>query len=218
MTRVFISNIPDHDWLIALEFGCVDEGQAPERWAGVTEHFGYLKDEDGRTLGFKALEASKLDLSSPEYESIWHGPQFCAPTLALERASAAEVIVAARVFYAGRPSLNRYFFSAAIDAETRRDEIGEWIACVESGDCMAHYGLGIALMESGDHQLAYKHLRYYATIAPCEAWAQYWYARAACAIDLPIEARSALARATALAADDDLRVAVSELRAEMGVG
>jgi hypothetical protein len=214
-TRIYINNIPEHDWLIALEFGRVDEGQLPDHWVGVSEHFGYLLDDDGRVLGFKALEASKLDLAAPEYEALWTGPQFCAPTLALHSAPAAEVITAARAFYGHRSSVNRRYFAEAIAAAGTDDEIAAWLACIEAGDCMAHYGLGIALMDCDETQRAYKHLRYYASIAPFEAWAQYWYARAALAIDLPLEARRAVGRAITFAADDDLRRAAERLRAEL---
>lgn len=215
VTRIHINNIPELDWLIALEFGRVDEGQQPELWHGVTEQFGYLYNEEGRALGFKALEVSNIDLSRPEYAELWSGPQFCAPTLALESAPAAEVILAARAFFDGSPSINRIYFSEAIESAGSAQELFSWQACIETGDCMAHYGLGVALMERGDAKRAYKHLRYYATIAPYEPWAQYWYARAALASDQRDEAARALQRATALAHDEDLRRAADELAREI---
>lgn len=215
-TRLFINNMPDQDWLIALEFGRVDEGQAPEAWQGVTENFGFMIDQhEGRIVGFKALEVSQIDLSAPEYEPLWSGVRFCAPTLALADASAAEVILAARAFFGDRASINRYFFSEAIDAESVKDEVGEWLACVETGDCMAHYGLGVALMNSGSPQLAYKHLRFYTSIAPMEAWAQYWYAQAAIAVDNRDEARVAVRLAVGLASDDNLRAEAGKLLGEL---
>lgn len=214
--RLFVNHLPEHDWLIALEFGRVDEGQPSESWAGITDDFGYLFDQDEeRIVGFKALNFSTIDLTSPFYEPLWNGPRFCAPTLALSDAVAAEVITAARAFYRGRPSINRYYFADAIDAESKNDEVGEWLACVETGDCMAHYGLGISLMESGKPAMAYKHLRFYASIAPMEAWAQYWYARAALAVNEPDEARVAALRAKELSTDPDMTSQARDLLKEI---
>lgn len=211
LPRLFISHLPEHDWLIALEFGRVDEGQPADRWRGITQQLGLLFDEHGRCVGFKALEFSAIDLASDEYELAWNGPRFCAPTLALADASAPEVILAARAFFGDRQSVNRTHFNHAVGAVSPGEALAEWHACIESGDCMAHYGLGIAYADAGDFQLAYKHLRFYTSIAPEEGWAHYWFARAALAVGADGEARAARDAARALATDFDLRAAVDEL-------
>jgi hypothetical protein len=212
--RLFINRITDLDCLIALEFGRVDEGQPPEAWAGVSEDFGYLFEHD-RCVGFKVNEFDEFDLETVEHEPIWAGPRFDAPTLALTDASAGEIILATRTHFGEGSSINRFFFNEAINAETDNDRLGEWIGCVETGDSMAHYGLGITLLEMGIDDRAYTHLRFYASIAPCEPWAQYWYARAALNIDERAEAALAAEAVLALEPDENLRGQATSLLEEI---
>lgn len=213
--RLFLNRIADLDWLIALEFGRVDEGQPPDAWTGLSEHFGFLFEDD-RCVGFKVLGFNDFDLEAPEHEPIWCGPRFDAPTLALTDASAGEVILAARTHFGTRASINRHFFGQAIQREGFKDELGAWIGCVETGDSMAHYGLGIALLElGGSPARAYTHLRFYASIAPYLPWAQYWYARAAMAINETAEARAAAEAALDLGCDDSLESLVLDLIEEI---
>lgn len=216
LPRLFINHMPDFDSLIALEFGRVDEGQPMDRWMGMSSQVGFLLDEENRVVGFKVHELSQIDLDSDEHALLWQPPHFCAPTLALTRASCAEVIVAAHRFYAGNPSLNRLYFTDAIDARGTKHEISEWVACLASGDCMGHFGLGVALLDSGgDPKFAYKHLRYYASIAPEEPWALYWFARAALLVGMYGEARIAAQQAWELAVDDDQMTVVERLADEI---
>lgn len=205
LPRLFINHIPEHDWLIALEFGRVDEGQPPDCWAGVDDRFGFLREAGGeRPVGFKILEFSAFDLDAPEVAAVWGAPYFDAPTLGLTHASAGEIALAVHVKIGSRPTLNRLYFAEALAAETDHDEVGEWLGCLEAGDCMAHYGLGIALLDTGEAVAAYDHLRYYSRIAPCSAWAHHWHGRAAMAIGELEEARGALARSIELETDDEL--------------
>jgi hypothetical protein len=52
--RLYLNHLPDLDWLIALEFGRVDNGQPAENWSEVSEDVAYLHDGPGRrVLGFK---------------------------------------------------------------------------------------------------------------------------------------------------------------------
>ena len=48
--RLFVSHDKDFHWLIALEYGRVDDGQPAERWRGISEDFGYLYDGDAESL------------------------------------------------------------------------------------------------------------------------------------------------------------------------
>jgi tetratricopeptide (TPR) repeat protein len=215
--RLYVNCVADLDWLIALEFGRVDEGQPEEAWAAVSEQFGYLFDGD-RCVGFKVLGLSAFNLDTPAHEPIWSGPRFDAPTLALTGATAGEIVLAARTQFKGRSSINRLYFNEAINAETTSDALAEWLGCVETGDSMAHYGLGVALFEAGELTRAYTHLRFYSSIAPNEPWAQYWYARAAVAIEEPGEATPALERVLELSSDQNLIDMAVTLRAEIADG
>lgn len=70
--KLYINHVAEYDWLIALEFGRVDDAQPPGNWRGVTEGFGYLYHEpDGRPLGFKVIDFSEFDPESPEVAEIW---------------------------------------------------------------------------------------------------------------------------------------------------
>ena len=40
--RLYLNHIADLDWLIALEFGRVDDAQPPDNWRGVCDSFGFL--------------------------------------------------------------------------------------------------------------------------------------------------------------------------------
>jgi tetratricopeptide (TPR) repeat protein len=217
LPRLYVNCIADLDWLIALEFGRVDEGQPEDAWTAVSGQFGYLFDGD-RCVGFKVLNLTSFDIDSDEHEAIWSGARFDAPTLALTAASAGEIVLAARTMFNGRSSLNRLYFNEAINAETKDEALAEWLGCVEAGDSMAHYGLGIALFDSGKTLRAYTHLRFYATIAPLEPWAQYWYARAAAAIEETEEAIAALERALELGGDENLTELAEKLKDEIADG
>lgn len=212
--RLYVNNITDLDWLIALEFGRVDEGQPAEAWAGVSEHFGFLFDDD-RCVGFKVLGFSDFDLEDEAHQPLWDGPRFDAPSLALSDATAGEVILAARVHFGERSSINRLYFNEAVSAVRDEDALNGWINCVEAGDSMAHYGLGVKLFEAGFTARAYTHLRFYASIAPREPWAQYWFAKAALAIGENGEASEAARRVQELDADENLAVLVTGLQAEI---
>ena len=43
--RLYLNHISGLDWLIALEFGRVDDAQPQENWRGVSESFGFLHQE-----------------------------------------------------------------------------------------------------------------------------------------------------------------------------
>ena len=42
--KLYINHLVEYDWLIALEFGRVDDAQPPDNWRGVSDEFGYLHD------------------------------------------------------------------------------------------------------------------------------------------------------------------------------
>src|SRR3954467_919495 len=95
--RLYISHDTGLDWLMAFEFGRVDDAQAPDCWRGVSEQFGFLHDAPGgRVVGFKVVEFSIFDPEDEDHDEIWDEPRFDAPLLALTNASAGEIVVAAR--------------------------------------------------------------------------------------------------------------------------
>ncbi len=72
------------------------------------------------------------------------------------------------------------------------------MAWLETGDSMAHYGLGYTLVELGRYREAYAHLRFYIELAPFKVWAWCWLGQAAAGLGSPEEARAAYVRALEL--------------------
>jgi tetratricopeptide (TPR) repeat protein len=205
----------DLDWLIALEFGRVDDGRPDEAVRPICDSFGYFLDEpEGKDVGFRALEFSKLDLSEATLAPIWDGTRFDVPVLALSDATAGEILLAARAFYERGGSFNRDLFSAATKAEGWQ-AIDLWRRCLQCGDDMAHFGLGYTFLELDRHHQAYRHLRYYTEIAPAGSWNWCWYGKAALAIGEVGEAKEAFLRAIDLTADGDHETEAPELLLEL---
>ncbi len=103
-------------------------------------------------------------------------------------------MLAARTLFAGEQSVNREFFSLATQ-RSGGPALTNWRCCLESGDSIAHFALGYTLYELGRYHEAYRHLRYYAKIAPASAWNWCWLGKAAQAIGEVGEARAAYERA-----------------------
>ena len=211
MPRLYLNHIADLDWLIALEFGRVDDAQAPENWRGVSESFGFLHEQPGGPeVGFKILDFSQFDPDAPDVAEIWDGPRFDAPVLGLCAVPAGEIVLAARALFGEQSSINRQFFSAATDAEGE-EALGLWLACLQAGDAMAHFGLGYTLYELERFQEAYRHLRHYTEIAPCGSWNWRWLGKAAEAVGETAEARAAYERAIELESNGDQETDAREL-------
>jgi Flp pilus assembly protein TadD len=70
--------------------------------------------------------------------------------------------------------------------------------CLETGDLMAHYGLGYTLHELGRYRESYRHLRAYTEITPSNAWAWCWLGYTCTALGELGEARTAYQRAVEL--------------------
>jgi hypothetical protein len=188
--RLYLSHDGGLDWLIALEFGRVDDAQPPECWRAVNGQFALLHDvPGGRVLGLKVLAFSEFD---PE----------------------GEVVIAARAYFAGRDSLNRELFRAATAAEGE-DAVALWRRCLEAGDAMAHFALGYTLLGLGRAPEAYRHLRHYTEIAPHGSWNWCWYGMAAGAVGELVEARRAYRRAIELEEAGDQETEARELLAAL---
>ncbi len=191
--RLSINLMREYDWLVCLEFGRVDDGQDPDTWGaleGWDERVGVLHDKsvdeaDAKPIGFKILDFNWfVDELTPD-DPAWEGPVFHVPQLGLERATVAEIAIATDALFPEESTPNRYFFNAAaaagVDDEPEK-ALEAWLMCLASGDAMAHFGVGTTLYEMGSFHDAYRHLRYYAQIAPADPWNQCWYGKAAEAI------------------------------------
>ena len=209
--RPYLNHIAHFDWLIALQFGRVDDAQPPENWRGVSESFGFLHDAPGgREVGFKVLDFSLFDPDDPEVAEIWDGPRFDAPVLGLRAVTAGEIVLAARALFGEQSSINRVYFGAATEAEGV-EALGLWLACLQAGDGMAHFGLGYTLYDLGRFSEAYRHLRHYTEIAPCGSWNWCWLGKAAEAVGETTEARAAYERALELERDGGEETDAAEL-------
>lgn len=214
--RLFISQDADDGWLTALEFGLVDDGQPAERWTSVGERVRLLYDEDGeRCLGFRVSRVRQYDPEAPGYEELWDGPRFDVPALGLTDVPPNAILVATRALFGTATTVNRELFDLGTKAQGEA-ALRRWLRCLQSGDSMAHYGIGYSLYDLGRHQEAYRHLRHYAELAPYEPWTWAWYGRAAAAIGETVEARSALARAAEL--DEERETDALELLDELDAG
>ncbi|MDQ8045030.1 MAG: tetratricopeptide repeat protein [Solirubrobacteraceae bacterium] len=219
---LFISHDADADWLTAIAYGFVDDDVDPRRWDPISCRSAWLLDEPGgRPIGVRVEEVSTAGLDEPEFlgghfddfvDPI--GPRFDAPTLGLTEVSAAEVLIAAYAMHKSEHTLNRAFFNAAIQA-SGTEALRLWNLCLESGDPMAHYGLGLTTFDLGDTHRAYSHLRFYATLATHSPWAHSWLGRAALAEGHDDEAIAALRRAVELGLDTDTQTDAEELLARV---
>lgn len=214
--RLYINHAPELDWLIALEFGCVDDAQPPDNWRGVSDQLGFLYEAPGgQCLGFKVLEFSTFDPDASGVEEIWSGPLFDVPLLGLTGASAGEIILGTRALLGAEPTINRVYFNEAAGADDPEEALELWICCLEAGDSMAHFGLGYTLYELQRYLEAYRHLRHYTEIAPCGSWNWCWFGRAAEAVGELAEARSAYERAIELEAEDSYETDAAERLAKL---
>lgn len=197
---VFISRDPHYDFLSALEFGRVADGQHRGCWRPVDERFAYFVPRRKRhPRGFHIQQLDEFDPFAPEVEAIWNPPRFRAPLLGLESATAGEIVVAALAHLGDEPTVNRVYFGSATH-KTGEEALGLWRCCLEAGDCMAHFAIGYTLLELGRDREAYAHLRHYTELAPYGPWNWCWFGRAAAAIGERAEAERAFRRALELTA------------------
>ena len=196
--RLYLNHIAERDSLSAFEFGRVEDGQPSANWREVGESFAFLHEEPGGPeLGFGVSPFSEFDAEDPAVGEIWEGPRFDAPALGLQAATAGEIILAARALFGTHSSINRQFFSAAMNADGE-EALALWLACLQAGDAMAHFGLGYTMYDLGRFQEAYRHLRHYTEIAPCGSWNWCWLGKAVEALGEEPETRSAYERAIEL--------------------
>ncbi|MDO9406776.1 tetratricopeptide repeat protein [Patulibacter sp.] len=197
--RLYLSHDAQLHVLLGLEFGRVGDDQPRGCWAPVSETFAYLLDvPGGRAVGFGIDEFDAFDPDDPAVAEIWDGPRFDVPALALTDACAGEIAVAARHRFGDEDSLNRRLFSLATQ-HPGEEALALWRECLETGDGLAHFGLGYTLMDLDRPREAYAHLRHAAAIAPEGAWTWCWLGQAAESIGELGEAREAYLSASRLA-------------------
>lgn len=212
---LFLSADPGQDYLSAVEFGRVLEGQPPSCWRPLSAEFAYWRPPRARYhRGFHVKRFSEFDVDDPAVAAIWSGQRFNVPLLGVSAATAGEIIVAARAYLGDQPTLNRACFAVA--THTSGEEAHDaWRCCLEAGDGMAHFALGYTLYELERFHEAYRHLRHYTELAPHAAWNWAWLAKAAAAIGETTEARRACARAIELTRAGDDETDAPELLAEL---
>lgn len=209
---LYINRDLEYDWLIALEYGRVVDGQPDNHLLRIGEDFAYVLDgAGGKIIGFGVSDLTSSDVDTlPE---LWGEPHFDAPLLGLRDVPAAAIVLAARARLRNEPTTNRMLFSLASRAEGE-EAIALWRQCLESGDSTAHYGLGYTLLELGLARDAYGHLREYVECCPWNAWAWCWLGRAHETLGELTDARVAYERAVALDAEEtdapDLLTALGE--------
>ena len=199
---LYLSHDADYDYLTALEYGRVDDGQPPDHWREVTDDFHFLLDKpDGSEVGFRIDEFSVFGLDAAEIPAVRSGPRFDVPQLTFRNADAARIARAAARFFRGENSVNRDFFDRATQAGG--DELPEqalfwWRCCLQAGDPMAHFGIGYTLHDLGRFGEGLPHLRHYVEIAPHQPWNWVWLGKCAAALGRVDEACSAYQRAVEL--------------------
>jgi tetratricopeptide (TPR) repeat protein len=197
--RLHLSYLSELDDLIALEYGRVDEGQPRSWWRPVGTQIAYLYEGGkGPAAGFRVLDFLEVDLDDPAVRAVWRAPLFEAPMLGLIAASAGEIMLAARALFDDSASIGNVYFRLAADEPDPEEALDLWRCCLQAGEQVAHYGVGVTLYRLGRYREAYRHLRYYTEIAPALTKAWYWYARAAESLALNGEARQAYRQAVDL--------------------
>lgn len=193
---LYISRDVDYDWLIALEFGRVLDGQSEDYMQQIGEDFVFVLDHPlGRVVGFAVTELSTFD--PEDHPELWAAPLFDAPVFGLRAVPAGAVVLAAKARLLEESTVNRAFFDAATG--TKGDKaVALWRQCLESGDSMAHYALGYTLLELGWARDAYGHLREYTELCPWNAWAWCFLGQACQALSELTDAAEAYRRAALL--------------------
>ena len=214
---LFLSRDPHYDYLSAIEFGRVADGQPPSCWRPVDDDFAYFVPVGlRRPRGFHVVDFSGFDPEDPELGEIWSGPTFDVPVLGLADVTAGEIVLAARAWLGDGPTVNRAYFELASNAGGER-ALTAWRCCLETGDLMAHFAIGYTLFELERYHEAYRHLRLYTELSPHSSWNWCWLGKAAAAIGETNEALRAYARAIELTDEGGDETDAVELIAELQV-
>ena len=108
---LFINRDVDYDWLIALAFGRVLDGQPNAHRVTVGEDAAWILDGPGGDIvGFAVQRLNDADADADAVDALWSGLRFAAPTLGLADASAGEIVFTSQAPFARSSTLNRRFF------------------------------------------------------------------------------------------------------------
>jgi tetratricopeptide (TPR) repeat protein len=205
-----------HDWLVALEFGCVLDGQPEDHYIKLSDALSFIRrSPGGEVIGFSISGLSRLDTEHPV---LWEPPLLDLPELGLDAAPPGAVLAAARRAFPDLSTADVILFEAAVEAEGPEQAALAWRLCLGAGDMRAHFGLGYTLCDLGRHRDAYPHLRRYCELVPHNSWAWCWLGKACVGIGELSEARSAFGRAVGIEDEGgyatDARECLSELTGE----
>lgn len=185
-----------NDWLIALEFGCVLDGQPEDHYIELSDALSFIRRSPREeVIGFSISGVSGLDTEQPV---LWEPPLFDLPELGLDVAPPGAVLAAARRSFPGLSTGDVILFEAAVDAEEPEQAALAWRVCLGAGDMRAHFGLGYTLCDLGRPREAYPHLRRYCELVPHNSWAWCWLGKACVRIGELTEARNAFEQAVAI--------------------
>ena len=213
ITQLNLSIDSCNDWLVALAFGSVLDGQPEDHFIEIDQAFSFIRrGPEEEVIGFSLGGLSDFD---PEHTALWEPPFFDVPMLGLDRVPAGAVVVAARRVFPGVSTGDVVLFQAAVGAEGAEDAALAWRLCLGAGNLKAHFGLGYTLCELGRHHEAYPHLRRYAELVPHNAWAWCWLGKACQGLNQLTEARTAFEQAILLEEEGSFETDAPELLAQI---
>jgi len=199
-TPLYINRDADLDWLIALDFGRVLDGQPSDHFLPVSDECAYCLDQpDGKIVGFSI--GGLTDFDPEDHDELWDEPHFDAPVFGLRDVPAGAIVLAVKAHLVDESTINRLLFKQAIAAKGG-EAVDLWSRCLQSGDPMAHYALGYTLLGMERTREAYGHLRAYTELCPWNAWAWCWLGRACEALGERTSAIDAYRRAVDLDDED----------------
>src|SRR5262245_41738398 len=133
---LFLSIDASHDWLTAVEYGCVLDGPPENHYLEIDDAFAFiLRGPGDEVIGFSVGELGALDLDLPE---LWEVPLFDVPTIGLEAAPAGAVITAAQHVFPDLSTADVLLFEAAVETEDPERAELAWRVCLGAGDLKAH--------------------------------------------------------------------------------
>lgn len=202
---VRISYDADMGYLWVLKHGeAVDGPMDGETDMPVEDFYVYRRGPGGRVIGFGVDGLYEFDVPDPDHPLI-PNVRFDAPTLGLRKATAEEVLLAARPVLDACSTPDVVLFDLAVQAGSEEDSELDaetlWRQCLAAGDMKAHFGLGYTLCDLGRPHEAFGHLAEYARILPRNAWAWSWLGQACEGIGEPRQAAKCYRRAIRLGRD-----------------
>ena len=216
---LYLSRDAHYEYLTAIEWGRVEDGQAPDQWLEVSEDFSFLLDSpEGRIIGFRIEGLLRWEPLEEEEQAIKAAGRFDAPVLGLRNAGALRIAADAARFFGEDNSINRDFFDRATECganDEYEQELYWWRCCLQAGDAMAHFGIGYTLCDLGRYREALPYLRHYARIASHGPWSWVWLGRCQSGLGRFEQARDSYAKATALSEAGADKTDAPELLAEL---